>query len=312
MEASTPVKPLDRSGVGRSDARRRAPEPDRDRGAEVRDQRPALLPQPPPGGLDVEAEGAQLLHRGAQLAARGRLVRGPLRRRGPRPRRGLAQLHRLPPAPGGARADGLGGPRREADLHDPRPARADRRPLGPQLRQAPREGDAGRDAHPPEHLLRHPLARTRCSSSASSPITRRRTCSSSSSPSSATSGWRPCAGCSSSSASSRTSTTRASSTSAIRPPGKTRATRLAVRLEKLGRSRRARMLPANFWLVLDERLPAAPRDQAPRRARLAPARDAGRAARRRRAAARAHRARLLQLDDLGRLSGGSDAPPRAR
>ena len=36
---------------------------------------------------------------------------------------------------------------------------------------------------------------------------------------------------------------------------KTRATRLAVRLEKLGRSRRGRLLPSNFWLVLDDRLP---------------------------------------------------------
>jgi hypothetical protein len=36
---------------------------------------------------------------------------------------------------------------------------------------------------------------------------------------------------------------------------KTRATRLAVRLDRIGRSRRARMLPANFWLVLDDRLP---------------------------------------------------------
>jgi hypothetical protein len=36
---------------------------------------------------------------------------------------------------------------------------------------------------------------------------------------------------------------------------KTRATRLAVKLEKLGRSSRARMLPSNFWLVLDDRLP---------------------------------------------------------
>lgn len=36
---------------------------------------------------------------------------------------------------------------------------------------------------------------------------------------------------------------------------KTRATRLAVRLERLGRSSRARMLPSNFWLVLDDRLP---------------------------------------------------------
>ena len=59
--------------------RRGAAEPDRDRGAEVRHQRPPLLPQPPPGGLDVEAEGAQLLHRGAQLAARHRLVQAPLR-----------------------------------------------------------------------------------------------------------------------------------------------------------------------------------------------------------------------------------------
>ena len=37
--------------------------------------------------------------------------------------------------------------------------------------------------------------------------------------------------------------------------GKTRATRLAVRLEKMGRSRRGRMFPPNFWLVLDDRLP---------------------------------------------------------
>src|SRR3954471_16955745 len=37
--------------------------------------------------------------------------------------------------------------------------------------------------------------------------------------------------------------------------GKTRATRLAVRLEKLGRGKRGRMFPSNFWLVLDDRLP---------------------------------------------------------
>jgi sulfotransferase family protein len=37
--------------------------------------------------------------------------------------------------------------------------------------------------------------------------------------------------------------------------GKTRATRLAVRLEKLGRSRRGKYFPSNFWLVLDDRLP---------------------------------------------------------
>ncbi len=37
--------------------------------------------------------------------------------------------------------------------------------------------------------------------------------------------------------------------------GKTRATRLAVRLERLGRGRRGRLFPSNFWLVLDDRLP---------------------------------------------------------
>jgi hypothetical protein len=37
--------------------------------------------------------------------------------------------------------------------------------------------------------------------------------------------------------------------------GKTRATRLAVRLEKMGRGRRGRLFPSNFWLVLDDRLP---------------------------------------------------------
>jgi hypothetical protein len=36
---------------------------------------------------------------------------------------------------------------------------------------------------------------------------------------------------------------------------KTRATRLAIRLEKLGRSRRGRLFPSNFWLLLDDRLP---------------------------------------------------------
>ena len=61
--------------------------------------------EPPPRGLDVDAEGAQLLHRGAQLAARPRLVLAPLRPGGALPRRGVAQLHRLPAAPRRARAD---------------------------------------------------------------------------------------------------------------------------------------------------------------------------------------------------------------
>ena len=37
--------------------------------------------------------------------------------------------------------------------------------------------------------------------------------------------------------------------------GKTRATRLAVKLERMGRSRRGRLFPTNFWLLLDDRLP---------------------------------------------------------
>jgi hypothetical protein len=36
---------------------------------------------------------------------------------------------------------------------------------------------------------------------------------------------------------------------------KTRATRVAMRLERMGRSRRGRLLPPNFWLILDDRLP---------------------------------------------------------
>ena len=37
--------------------------------------------------------------------------------------------------------------------------------------------------------------------------------------------------------------------------GKTRASRLAVRLERASRTRAGRLLPKNFWLSLDERLP---------------------------------------------------------
>ena len=43
-----------------------------------------------------------------------------------------------------------------ARLHRPRPDRADHRPLGPQLRQAAREGRSARDAAAPEHLVRDP------------------------------------------------------------------------------------------------------------------------------------------------------------
>ena len=154
----------------------------------------------------------------------------------------------------------------------------------------------------PEHLLRHPLASTRCSSSASSRTTRRSRSSSSSSPSCATSGWRRCARCSSSSASTPTSTTRASSRSATRPrarpgrPGSRCGSRSSAAAAAGG------CFPSNFWLVLDDRLPLRRAIKRPDVRASLPAGDAGRAARRRRAPARAHRPRLLQLDDLGRLS----------
>ena len=57
-----------RRALGR--ARGRASQPDRHRRAQVRDDEPAPLPQPPSGDRDVAAQGAQLLRRRAQLAAR--------------------------------------------------------------------------------------------------------------------------------------------------------------------------------------------------------------------------------------------------
>ena len=256
MEASTPVKPLDQAAPGANLRRRRAAEPDRDRRPEVRHQRPALLPQPPSRGLDVEAEGAQLLHRGAQLAARGRLVQDASSTPTARVRGEASPNYTaFPQHQGVPERMALGGPRREADLHGPRPARADRRALGPQLRQAAREGDAGRDPGAPEHLLRHPLASTRCSSSASSSTTRRSRSWSSSSPSFATSGWRRCAGCSSSSASTPTSTTRASSRSATRPRARRARPGSRCGWRRWAAAAAGGMFPSNFWLVLDDRLP---------------------------------------------------------
>ncbi len=85
--------------------------------------------------------------------------------------------------------------------------------------------------------------------------------------------------------------------------GKTRATRLAVRLERMGRGRRGRLFPSNFWLVLDDRLPLRRAIKRPDVKAALPPRDAGGAACRRRALARADRARLLQLEDLALVEG---------
>ena len=76
---------------------RRDAEPDHHRRAQVRDHEHPPLPRAASRDPDVEAEGAQLLRRGAELGPRPRLVRGPLRRPLPGPRRVLPALHQ--PAP---------------------------------------------------------------------------------------------------------------------------------------------------------------------------------------------------------------------
>ena len=87
--------------------------------------------------------------------------------------------------------------------------------------------------------------------------------------------------------------------------GKTRATRLAVRLEKLGRSKRGRMLPSNFWLVLDDRLPLRKTIERPDVAAALPAETLEALRADADAAARPDRPRLLELEALGRLSAAS-------
>ena len=73
---------------------------------------------------------------------------------------------------------------------------------------------------------------------------------------------------------------------------KMRATRLAVRLERASQPRAGRVLPSNFWLVLDERLPLRrPIERPDVRAALGDE-VARRAARGRRALARADRPRI--------------------
>ena len=83
----------------------RAAEPDHHRRAEVRDDEHPPLPRPPSRSPDVEAEGAQLLRRGAELGPRPRLVREPLRRPLQGARRVLAPLHQPAPLRRRRRAD---------------------------------------------------------------------------------------------------------------------------------------------------------------------------------------------------------------
>ena len=114
----------------------------------------------------------------------------------------------------------------------------------------------------PQHLLRDPLA-VRDAARALPDPTRRSRCSSSSSPSFATSGIETLRTVFEFLGVDPDFTHPRFEQERHQTSGKTRATRLAVRLEKLGRSRRGRMLPSNFWLVLDDRLPLRRRSSAP-------------------------------------------------
>ena len=92
---------------------------------------------------------------------------------------------------------------------------------------------------------------------------------------------------------------------------KTRATRLAARMERMSKSRRGRPAAAEA-LVRAGRAPApAAPDRAARRARGARRRGNARAARGRRAPARAGRPRLRGLVDLRDMSGGPGGRPAA-
>ena len=136
---------------------RRDAQPDHHRRAQVRDDEHPPLPRASPRDPDVEAEGAQLLRRGAQLGPRPRLVPRPLRRALRGARRVLAPLHEPAPLPGRRRADPPARPRRQADLHGPRPDLADPLPLVPTPPARATRRGRWRSPRPPRPGLRHPL-----------------------------------------------------------------------------------------------------------------------------------------------------------
>ena len=116
-------------------APRRAAQPDHHRRPQVRHDQHPPLPRPPSRDPDVEAEGAQLLRRRAQLGPRPRLVREPLRQPLQGARRVLPALHEPAPLRGGLRADQGALPRRPPALHGARPDQAHPLPLGPRDRR---------------------------------------------------------------------------------------------------------------------------------------------------------------------------------
>ena len=303
-------RPPGRPQAPTAPAGRRAAQPGRDRGPEVRHQRPALPPGPAPRDLDVEAEGAQLLHRGAQLAARPRLVRGhfdpdatvrgesspnytaypqhlgvPERMHSMIPDAKLIYVVRDPLLRIASHWVHNYAKRREkgdlaATLAHPNTSYLIRSQYHMQLQQFLRYYDR-------EQILvfqQSDFRRQRADSlrtifeflgvdpDFTHPSFERE----------------------------RHATAR-----------KTRATRLAARLERMSKSRRGRLLPPKIWFALDERLPLRTPDRAPRRPRGARRRGAARAARGRRAPARAGRPRLRGLVDLRDMSGGPAGGRRA-
>ena len=120
-------------------------EPDHHRRPQVRHDEHPPLPRPPSRDPDVEAEGAQLLRRGAQLGPRPRLVREPLRQRASRSAASPRPTTRTCPASRAcAGEDPRALPRRPPALHGARPDQADPLPLGARDRRRLRDRRDGR------------------------------------------------------------------------------------------------------------------------------------------------------------------------
>ena len=324
MEASTPTSERARRRARpRADAAangaaraRRAAEPGRDRRPEVRHQRPALPPRPAPRDLDVEAEGAQLLHRGAQLAARA--PTGTARHFDPGARvRGESSPNYT------AYPHHLGVPERmHSVIPDAKLIYVVRDPL---LRIASHwvhnyakrreKGDLRDDAGPPQHLLPAAQPVPHAAAAVPAPL-----------PARADPGPRSRA---TSAATAPRRLRQVFEFVGVDPDfthpsfererhataRKTRATRLAARLERMSKTRRGRLLPPKVWFALDERLPLRRPIERPDVREALDRRGAAGAARGRRAPARADRPRLRRLVDLGGMSSedaGRRPGPAAR
>ena len=151
-----------RPQAGRSRAQtpsppRRPAEPDHHRRAQVRHDEHPPLPGASSRDRHVEAQGAQLLRRRAQLGPRPRLVPRPLRRALRGARRVLSALHEPPLLRGRPAAHPRAHPGRQADLHGARPDLPDPLPLVPRRRRRLRDPADGGGARPRRPDLRDPL-----------------------------------------------------------------------------------------------------------------------------------------------------------